>query len=177
MSATAWNLDKAHSAIQFKAKHLMITTVAGTFTDYDASVETEGDDFSKLKVNFAAQTASVTTGNEQRDGHLKSDDFFNPEQFPTLQFVSTGVENLDSDGSFDLVGNLTIRDVTKPVKLKVDFNGKVKDPWGNEKLGFNFSSKVNRKDFGLKFHVVTEAGDLLVSDDIKIEGEVQLVKA
>jgi polyisoprenoid-binding protein YceI len=171
-----WTLDKDHSEIRFKAKHLMITTVTGQFGEYEASLDNDGDDFSKASINFSAKVATITTGNDQRDGHLKSDDFFNAETYPELTFKSEGMKKI-SDNEYKVDGEMTIRDVTKPVTLNVELAGIAKDPWGNTKAGFSFNTKLNRKDFGLKFHVVNEAGNLLVSDEIKIEGEVQLLKA
>lgn len=151
----------------------MITTVTGNFGNYDAQIETNGNDFSSAKIQFSAEIASVNTGNEQRDGHLKSDDFFNAETYPTLSFKSSDATR-KNDKSFILHGDLTIRNVTLPVDLDVDVNGIVKDPWGNTKAGVSFRTKINRKEFGLNFHVLNEAGNLLVSDDIRIEGDFQL---
>ena len=170
-----WTLDKDHTSIQFKAKHLMITTVTGNFGEYEANVENDSNDFENASISFTAKTASITTGNTQRDNHLKSDDFFNAETYPDLTFKADGLTKL-SDSEYKMDGEMTIRDVTKPVSLKVEFAGIAKDPWGNTKAGFTFAGKLNRKDFGLKFHVVNEAGNLLVSDEIKLEGEVQLLK-
>ena len=172
-NTTKWAIDKSHSTLNFKAKHLMITTVTGTFGNYDASIETNGNDFSSANIQFSAEIATVNTGNEQRDGHLKSDDFFNAETYPTLNFKSTDATR-KNDKSFILHGDLTIRNVTLPVDLDVDVNGIVKDPWGNTKAGISFRTKINRKEFGLNFHVLNEAGNLLVSDDIRIEGDFQL---
>lgn len=173
---TKWAIDTAHSEINFKAKHLMITNVTGTFKSYSAEIETEGNDLSTAKIKFEADIASIDTGNEQRDGHLKSDDFFNAEAFPKLIFVGKSVKNASSEG-FELTGDLTIRDVTREVVLNVEIGGVKVDPWGNTKAGLTFSGKLNRKDFGLKFHVVTEAGDLLVSDEIRLLGDIQLATA
>lgn len=172
-NTTKWAIDKSHSTLNFKAKHLMITSVTGTFGNYDAQIETNGNDFSSAQIQFSAEIASVNTGNEQRDGHLKSDDFFNAEAYPTLSFKSTDATR-KNDKSFILHGDLTIRNVTLPVDLDVDVNGIVKDPWGNTKAGVSFRTKINRKDYGLNFHVLNEAGNLLVSDDIRIEGDFQL---
>jgi len=173
---STWTLDKAHSEIKFKAKHLMITTVTGQFNEYDATVEAAGDDFASAAISFTAKTTSVNTGMTQRDDHLRSDDFFNSEAFPDLTFKATGMTKT-GDSSYTVAGDMTIRDVTKPVTLAVELAGVVQDPWGQTKAGFTFSGKLNRKEFGLKFHVVNEAGNLLVSDEIKLEGEIQLLKA
>jgi polyisoprenoid-binding protein YceI len=176
LTKTKWSIDPTHTEIQFKAKHLMITTVTGTLKTFTAEIETEGTDFATAKINFSGDIASITTGNEQRDGHLQGEDFFDSAKFPKLSFVSTALTK-ESGDEYSLSGNLTIRDVTKPVKLKVELGGIAKDPWGNTKAGLQVSGKINRKDFGLKFHVVNEAGDLLVSDDIKLHAELQLLKA
>jgi polyisoprenoid-binding protein YceI len=175
MSKTKWVLDPTHSEIQFKVKHLMITTVTGNFKKFDASAETDGDDFTDATVHFSASTASVDTGSEQRDGHLKSDDFFSSEKFPELHFTSSKLSKKSVE-NFILEGNLTIKDVTKPVTLDVEFGGIAKDPYGNIKAGFTLSGKINRKDFGLTWNVPTEAGGLLVSEDVRILAEIQVVK-
>lgn len=170
-----WIIDKDHSEIRFKAKHLMITTVTGEFGEYDATVENAGDDFTSADISFTAKVATINTRNQQRDDHLKSDDFFNAEKYPNLSFKASGMTKV-SDSTYKVEGEMTIRDVTKPVTLDVEFSGTANDPWGNNKAGFGFTTTINRKDFGLKFHVVNAAGDLLVSDNIKIEGELQLLE-
>jgi polyisoprenoid-binding protein YceI len=176
MTKTKWSIDKAHSEIQFKAKHLMITSVTGSFKAYDADIEMEGSDFSTAQIKFTADVNTVDTGNEQRDGHIKGEEFFDAAKFPKLEFVSSKMSKT-ADKEYTLEGNLTIRDVTKHVKLNVTLGGIAKDPWGNTKAGLEVSGKINRKDFGLKFHVVNEAGDLLVGDDVKLHAEIQLAKA
>lgn len=173
MSHQKWAIDASHTNINFKAKHLMITTVTGHFSEIDGYVETNENDFSKGAFYFEANVGSVSTGNEDRDNHLKSDDFFNAEQFPKLTFKGDQVKSV-GDNEFDLTGEMTIRDVTKPVTVRVEVGGVAVDPWGNTKAGLSFKGSINRKDFGLKFHVVNEAGNLLVSDEIKLDGEVQL---
>ena len=140
----------------------MITNVTGSFNIFTASAQTEDEDFTKAKVSFTADVNSISTNNEQRDGHLKAPDFFDAEKFPQIKFEATKAENVDSDGSYELYGDLTIRDVTKNVKLSVEFGGVVKDPWGNTKAGFTINGKINRKDFGLTWNAVTEAGGVMV---------------
>jgi polyisoprenoid-binding protein YceI len=174
---TTWKVDPTHTEIQFKARHLMITNVTGNFDTFDADVVTDGDNFSTAKVNFTADAASINTNNEQRDAHLKSDDFFNAEKYPKLTFASTKIEKNGGEGHYILTGDFTIRDVTKPVTLDVDFGGIVTDPWGNVKAGLELSGKINRKDFGLNWNAVMEAGGVVVSEDIKIQCQVELVKA
>lgn len=170
-----YKIDVDHSDIMFKVKHLMISTVTGIFKKFDATLEVNEQDLSGAKVWFEAEVDSVDTKNEQRDGHLKSDDFFNAEQFPKMTFKSTRVEKTGDD-EYRLIGDLTIRDITKPVELKVEYNGSTKDPWGQERMGFEVTGKINRKEYGLKWSAVTEAGGVVVSDDVKLALNVQMVK-
>lgn len=155
---------------------MMISTVTGKFSKFDATVETEGEDFMTAKVTFTADLDSISTNNEQRDGHLKSADFFDAAQHPQLKFVATKYENVDNDGSYEVYGDLTIRGVTKQVKLDAEFGGVIKDPWGNTRAGISISGKINRKDFGLSWHAVTEAGGLVVSDDVRIHVNLEFIK-
>lgn len=176
MSQKKWVVDPTHSEIQFKVKHLMITTVTGYFREFSAQAITQGNDFSNAEISFEAQTASVDTNNTQRDEHLKSGDFFESEKFPTLSFLSGSMEKTGED-TFTLKGNLTIKGVTREVKLEAEFGGIMKDPWGNEKVGFSLSGKINRKDWGLNWNATLETGGVLVSDDVRIFCEIQLVQA
>lgn len=170
-----YKIDVDHSDIMFKVKHLMISTATGYFKKFDATVETETGDFTDAKVYFEADVDSIDTKKEQRDGHLKSDDFFNADQFPKLIFKSTSIEK-EGTGEYKLKGDLTIRDTTKSITLDVDYNGSTKDPWGFERAGFEVSGKINRKDFGLKWSAVTEAGGLVVDDVVKLQINVEFVK-
>jgi polyisoprenoid-binding protein YceI len=173
--AIKWKIDPAHSEIQFKVKHLMITTVTGYFKTFDLEVDTETEDFNTAKrIEFTADIDSIDTNNAQRDAHLKSNDFFNGEAHPQLKFVGKKYEG--NGDNVTLQGGLTIRDVTKPITLKVEFGGTVVDPWGQQKAGFTVQGKINRKDFNLTWDAVTEAGQVVVSNEIKIHAEVQLVK-
>lgn len=172
---TKWNLDPTHSEIGFKVKHMMITNVSGSFEKFDAKVETEDDDFTTADIEFTAEVGSITTNNTDRDNHLRSDDFFAAEKFPGLKFKSTRVEKKD-DEEYVLHGDLTIRDVTKPVKFDVEFGGIGKDPWGNEKAGFTLTGKIRRTDFNLNWNAALETGGVLVSEEVKILAEVELVK-
>lgn len=176
MATKNWVIDPTHSEVQFKIKHLMITTVTGSFDLFEASVQTEEEDFMRAKVSFTADVASVSTGNEQRDEHLKSAEFFDVTKYPKLKFVATKYESVDNDGSYELYGDLTIRDVTKNVKLGVEFGGVVTDAYGNTKAGFSINGKINRKDFGLTWNAVTEAGGVVVSEDVRIACEIQLIE-
>lgn len=176
MATKTWVADPTHSEVQFKIKHLMITNVTGSFNIFTVNAQTEDEDFSKAKLTFAAEVDSISTNNEQRDAHLKSADFFDAEKFPEIKFEATRTENVASDGSFDLYGNLTIRDMVQNIKLSVEFGGVVKDPYGNTKAGFTLNGKINRKDFGLTWGAVTEAGGVVVSDEVRINCEIQLIE-
>ncbi len=173
-TTTKWAIDPSHSEIQFKVKHLMISTVTGSFKEFGAEVELEGDDLNNANVSFWANTASVDTNSTDRDNHLRSGDFFDSEKFPKLSFKSTRIEGGGSD--WKVTGDLTIKDVTKPVTLNVEWSGVAKDPWGNTKSGLNLSGKIDRKEFGLTWNAALEAGGVLVSDEVRILAEVQLAK-
>jgi polyisoprenoid-binding protein YceI len=175
METTKWVIDPAHSEIQFKVKHMMITTVTGSFKEFRSEVETKGEDFATAMVTFEADTTSIFTNAEQRDAHLRSADFFDADNFPVMSFVSSRLEKID-DESWQLNGDLTIRGVTNPVRLDVEFGGVGKDPWGNTKAGFSLNGKINRKDWGLNWNAALEAGGVLVSDDVRIYAEVQYAK-
>ncbi len=153
----------------------MITNVTGSFTKFDATLESSNEDFSDAKIAFEAETASISTNNEQRDGHLKSDDFFAADKFPKLSFTSTSFTK-KGDDAYTLVGDLTIRDVTKSVELAVEYGGTATDPYGQVKAGFEINGKINRKDFGLTWGAVTEAGGVVVSDEVKLHLNVQMIK-
>jgi polyisoprenoid-binding protein YceI len=176
MATKTWALDPTHSEVHFKIKHLMITNVTGSFNIFTVTAQTEDEDFTKAKLSFTADVDSISTNNEQRDAHLKSADFFDAEKFPQIKFEATKTENVDSDGSYELYGNLTIRDVIQNIKLSVEFGGVVKDPYGNTKAGFTINGKINRKDFGLTWSAVTEAGGVVVGDEVKIAAEIQLIE-
>ncbi|PSL49694.1 polyisoprenoid-binding protein YceI [Chitinophaga niastensis] len=172
---TTWKIDPSHSDVQFKVKHLMITTVTGQFATFDGTMQTVDSDFSTANISFEADINSISTQNAQRDQHLLTGDFFEAEKYPKLKFVSTGVKKVDAD-TFKLIGDLTIRDNTRPVELNVEFGGEVVDPYGQTKAGFELSGKINRKDFGLAFHATTETGGLLLSDEVKLLANVQMIK-
>jgi polyisoprenoid-binding protein YceI len=175
MEKTTWKIDPTHSEVLFKVKHLMITTVTGHFKTFNLDVETEGDDFTKAsKIDFTADIESISTNNEQRDGHLRSPDFFDAATHPQLHFAG---KNFSNDGDdLKLTGDLTIRGTTRPVTVNVEYAGIVVDPYGQTKAGFTVDGKISRKEFGLTWSAVTEAGAVVVSDDIKIHAEIQLVK-
>ena len=170
ITKTQWNIDNAHSEIGFKVKHMMISTVKGHFEDYNASVETGNDDFSDAVFHLSAKTDSINTKNKDRDNHLRSNDFFNAAAYPEMTFTSK---------SFDgktLVGDLTIREVTKQITLKVNFNGVAVDPYGQTKAGFEMEGTINRKDFNLTWSAVTEAGSIVVADTVHLIIDAQFVK-
>ena len=167
--ATKWNLDPTHSEITFKVRHMMISNVKGAFNSFSAEIEAEDDSFKNAKVSATVNTDSIDTNNADRDAHLKSADFFNAEANPTITFESTALAD-------EITGNLTINGVTKPVELEVEFGGINVDPWGNTKAGFSFEGKIKRSDFGLNWNAALETGGVLVSDDVKISGDLQFVK-
>ena len=174
-STTKWGVDASHSQIGFRVKHMVVSTVSGMFRNYTVDVETDGDDFTTARVNVAIETATVDTGSDQRDGHLKSDDFFNAAQFPQITFVSTKVEKANNE-RYHLHGNLTIRDITKSILLDVEYGGVIKDPYGLTRAGFAVTGKVSRSDFGLKWNALLETGGMVVSDDVRINCEVEITR-
>lgn len=171
-----WNLDPAHSEIIFKVKHLMITNVKGEFRTFSSQILSEGSDFSKAKISLKIDSSSIFTNQEDRDNHLRSADFFETEKYPELVFEGTSFSRLD-DENYKLKGNLTMKGVTREVTLDVEFGGLMKDPWGNEKAGFSVTGKLNRKDWGLNWNAALEAGGVMVSEEVKIQAEVQYLKA
>jgi polyisoprenoid-binding protein YceI len=170
-----YKIDGAHSEVTFKVKHLMITNVTGNFTKFDGTMESSKEDFSDAIISFEADTASISTNNEQRDGHLKGEDFFAAEKFPKLTFSSSELKKI-SDEEYKLIGDLTIRGVTKKVELDVEYGGSTTDPYGQFKVGFEIKGKINRKDYGLVWSAVTEAGNVMVSDEVKLQLSVQFIK-
>src|SRR2546423_888603 len=174
-AVTTWSVDPAHSLVEFAVKHLMISTVKGRFGDVKGTIIHNENDPKRSKVEIEIATASIDTRSEQRDGHLRSPDFFDVERFPTMKFTSKRIDG-DVNGDFKLVGDLQIRDQTREVTLDAAFQGRTKDPWGGDRMGFEAKGKVNRKDFGLNWNQALEAGGWLLGDDIKLLIEVELVK-
>jgi polyisoprenoid-binding protein YceI len=175
MSTIKWVIDPTHSEILFKVKHLMITTVTGHFRKFHLEVETETDNFATAKkIEFTADIDSIDTNNEQRDAHLKSADFFSAEEYGQLRFTGNRYEADGDDAK--LHGELTIRGITRPITLNVEYSGTVVDPYGQTKAGFTVTGKISRKEFGLTWSAVTEAGSIVVGDEIKVHAEMQLVK-
>ncbi|HEX8061166.1 MAG TPA: YceI family protein [Cyclobacteriaceae bacterium] len=175
LTTTRWGVDASHSEVQFKVKHLVISTVTGFFKKFSGSVESESDDFDGAKVNFSIDVNSIDTNVADRDAHLKSPDFFAASEYPTIEFKN-GVLNKVSNEEYKLKGELTIRNVTKPVELSVEYNGIVADPWGNTRAGFEISGRVNRKDYQLNWSAITEAGKVVVSDEVKLHFNIEVVK-
>jgi polyisoprenoid-binding protein YceI len=171
----AWHIDPAHSEISFSVRHMMISTVRGKFSSFSGTVDADDQNPTAAQVNVEIQAASIDTGNEQRDTHLRSADFLNAEQYPTITFASTKIEQVDKQHG-RLHGNLTIRDVTKPVVLDVEYAGMAKSPWGTTSAGFSAETKINRKDWDLNWNVALETGGWLVSDEIKVSIELELVR-
>ncbi len=174
---TKWNIDPIHSEIGFKVRHLMITNVKGFFKEYEASIYTTGDDFMTSEVDFWMNSASVDTGSPDRDKHIKSPDFLDVENFKQINFIGNTYEQVDNDGSYELYGDLTIKGITKRIKLDVEFGGVMRDPWGTVKAGITINGKINRKDWNLNWNAALETGGVLVSDEVTISCDIQLVKS
>lgn len=170
MEQTNWKIDKSHSEIAFKVKHMMVSTVTGHFEDFDATLTTNSENFDNAKIEFSAKTSSINTKNNFRDTHLKSDDFFNSEKYPEMKFTSKSF--LDNK----LIGDLTIRDVTKEIVLDVDLNGTAVDSYGQTIVGLEIKGEVNRKEFNLTWNEVTETGSIVVSDKVKLVIDVEFIK-
>ncbi len=172
---TKWKFDKAHTNIGFSVTHLVITEVEGKFKKFKGSVITDGNNFENAKIEFSADVNSISTGNKKRDNHLKSDDFFNAAKFPKLTFKSKSFKKV-SDNKYKLVGDLTIRGITKEVTLDVTLNGIIKDPWGGTRAGFKITGEINRFDFGLKWNKLIEAGGAVVGKTVRIIINAELKK-
>jgi polyisoprenoid-binding protein YceI len=173
---TKWNVDKVHSNVKFSVSHLVISEVEGNFKVYDGSIVAPKPDFTGSQVDFKVDVNSINTDNEMRDKHLKSDDFFNSEKFPTMSFTSTAFKKV-SGNKYALYGNLTIRNITKPVKFDVVYGGTVKDAYGNIKSGFKASTVINRFDYNLKWNALTEAGGAAVGKDVTLDLKLEFAQA
>ncbi|GJM27376.1 MAG: polyisoprenoid-binding protein [Cyclobacteriaceae bacterium] len=170
-----WSFDKAHTNIEFSVQHLVISDVTGKFGSFEGKVVSKGDDFSGSDVSFTVDVSSVNTGNEKRDGHLKSDDFFNAKEFPEIKFTNGILKQVEGK-NYTLTGDLTIRDITKPVEMEVKHGGTIKDPYGNTKAGFKVKGTINRFDYNMKFDAAMEAGGLVVGEEVDIVCNVELKK-
>ena len=175
MSTTKWVIDPTHSEIGFKVKHMMFTNVSGKFSKFDATIEAEDSDLENAKIEFTGAIDSVTTGNADRDTHLLSPDFFDAAQFPEIKFSATSFTKIN-EGEYVLIGDLTLHGVTKPVKLAADYGGLMKDPWGNTKMALALEGKINRKDWGLNWNSVLETGGVLVSEEVRLNIELQFLQ-
>ena len=175
LTTTKWIIDTAHTEIGFKVKHLVVANVRGSFKEVNASIHTAGDDFTLAQIEVQINPASINTGIEQRDTHLRSADFFDTQKFREISFTSTTLVK-GGKNKFVLSGELTMKGIKKPVMLDVEFGGIIKDPWGTQKALFSISGKINRKEWGLNYNALLEAGGVLVSEDVWIQCEVQLVK-
>jgi len=174
---TKWSIDPAHSEIAFKVRHLMISNVKGCFKTFDASIYTTGKDFSTAEIDLWIDVSSISTNDEKRDGHLAGADFFDAENHKQITFVSNTVEKTDAESNQELWGDLTMRGISKNIKLNVEFGGIATDPWGNEKAGFTVTGKINRTDWGLVWNATMEAGGILVGEEITISCDIQLVNS
>jgi polyisoprenoid-binding protein YceI len=172
----SYNLDPTHTRLGFVARHAMVTKVRGQFNDFSGTLTIDAEDPTKSSAEVTISPASVTTGNEDRDAHLRTNDFFDVPTYPTWTFKSTQAEKLDED-TYRLTGGLTIKDVTKPVSIDFEFTGAAKDPWGNTRIGFEGRTTINRKDWGVSFNVALEAGGVMVGDKVSLEIDVSAVKA
>ncbi len=175
MNATKWVIDPTHSEIGFKVKHMMFTNVSGKFDKYDGSFITDGDNFENATIEFSADVDSINTGNSDRDNHLKGSDFFDAANHPKLSFKASSFSKTD-DHNYTLGGDLSLNGVTKFVKLDAEFSGLMTDPWGNTKAGLNITGKINRKDWGLNWNAALETGGVLVSEEVRLNIEIQLLK-
>ncbi|WP_419960102.1 YceI family protein [Psychrobacillus sp. BM2] len=170
---TKFNLDAAHSTIDFSVKHMMVSKVKGSFTNFTADLDGNAEDLTGATISFDIDVKSINSNNEDRDNHLRSGDFFDIETYPSIKFVATDIKKKD-DGEYDVTGDLTIKDVTKPVTFDVEYGGKGTNPWGQEVVAFSADTKVNRKEFGLTWNQALETGGVLVGEDIKITVELEL---
>jgi polyisoprenoid-binding protein YceI len=175
LTQTKWSLDPSHSQIGFKVKHLMVTNVRGVFNEYSGSIYTTGDNFPGAEIDLSIYPASVSTGDATRDAHLKSPDFFDAENFNEINFRGTALLKTN-ESEYVLHGDLSIKGVTKRIKLDVEFNGIVKDPWGGNRAGFVITGKISRKEFGLTWNAVLETGGVMVGDEVAIKCEIQLIQ-
>jgi len=174
--AQTWNFDLAHSNVGFSVRHMVISKVRGNFGDYTGTVNFDGKDMSKASVDVTIRMSSINTDNEKRDDHLKSADFFDVEKFPTMTFKSKKITP-GKDNSFSMVGDLTMKGVTKEVVLEGELTGMLEDPWGNTRAGFSASTTINRQDFNVSWSNALKDGSLVVSNDVTIELEIELIQA
>jgi polyisoprenoid-binding protein YceI len=171
--ATTWQLDPTHSELGFKIKHLMITNIKGEFRNFSAEID--GEDFSKATISAMIDTSSIFTNEDNRDAHLKNTDFFDVDNHKEMTFKGSSIAKID-DENFELTGILSIKGISKEIKLGVEYGGTSTDPWGNEKMGFSINGKINRSDYGLNFNAALETGGFLLGEEVKISADLQFVK-
>jgi polyisoprenoid-binding protein YceI len=176
MSTTRYAIDPTHSHVGFAVKHMVISTVRGRFAEFSADAEVDGDDLTSGRLTATVQTASVDTGVGDRDNHLRSADFFDAENHPTITFASTSIQRRDGN-RYAVTGDLTIHGVTRPVELDVEIEGPTPDPWGNERVGVAARGRINRRDFGLTYSAALETGGLVVGDEVRLDLEAELIAA
>ena len=176
VTSQSWNIDGVHSKIRFSVKHMVIAEVEGQFNKFDFNLINEQEDFSSSQVELIIEAGSVDTRNNDRDNHLRSADFFDVEKFPTIKFTSTSVKKIN-DEKYKMLGDLTIKDYTKPIELDVTYGGQIKDPWGNTRAGFNVKGSLNRFDYGLKWNNLIETGGAVVGKNINVNCDIEVVKA
>jgi polyisoprenoid-binding protein YceI len=176
ITKTKWMIDRGNSSIGFRVKHLMFTNVKGSFKEYDASIYTTENDFSTAEIDFWLNSSSIDTGNEQRDAHLRSEDFFDAEKFKEINFTGNTFIEIIKNKRYMLYGELGMKGIKKQIRLEVESGGRVRDPWGTERVLFNVTGKINRKDWGLSWNAVLETGGVVVSEEVYIQSEVQLIK-
>jgi polyisoprenoid-binding protein YceI len=176
ITKTKWTIDTANSQVGFRVKHLMFSNVHGSFREYDAVIHTTDDDFSSAEIEFWLNPASIDTGNQNRDEHLKSADFFDVERYKEISFSSTTLVELIRKKRYMLYGELAMKGIRRQIRLEVESGGRIKDPWGIERVLFNVTGKINRKDWGLNWNAVLETGGIMVSEEVWINCEVQLIR-
>lgn len=175
MSHATWKVDTAHSLLEFSIRHMMISRVKGAFNKFDATIEANPEDLTDAKIEFSIDIDSIDTRNKDRDDHLRSPDFFDAKTFPKMTFTATSIKKT-GENQYDVTGDMTIRDQTKPVTFDIIFEGQTKDPWGNEVAGFSGATTINRKDFGLTWNSALETGGVMVGEDVKINIEIEAHK-
>lgn len=172
---TSWQIDPVHSSITFGVDYMVLTEVTGNFSDFGGTLQQHGGDFTKSKVNVSIKTSSINTENEKRDGHLRSPDFFDAQKFPEITFASKSFEKQTAN-EYQIMGDLTMHGVTKPVVISAKYTGQAKDPWGNTRQGFKGTTTINRADFGIKYNSVLETGSLLIGENVDVTLNIQLIK-
>lgn len=175
MAKTIWSMDTAHSEVRFSIRHLMISRVTGSFQTFNVTFQTEGHDITTADVSFTAEVSSISTNNEQRDAHLRSGDFFDAENHPTMVFQSSGLKMV-SEHEYEMTGTLTMRGISQSITLSIEFGGIIKDPRGETRAGFTIIGKVNRNDYGITFSRLSETGDKLLGEVVTITANVEFLK-